>query len=104
MRGVTSALAALLALLIVSTSVSASACDLSCWLRQTHSDCHAVNSAIAGKDDTAMSMPPGMDTGMDMGSDHNESTTGPAMTATRLGHSMLMFPQMGMATDRFEYR
>jgi hypothetical protein len=102
MRGVTNSLAALLSILIVSTSMSASACDLSCWLRQTHSDCHAVNSAGVDKDDTTMSMPSGMDMGMGMGSGHSESMTGPAMSGTQPGHSMLMLPQMGMATERFE--
>jgi hypothetical protein len=97
MRGITSSLAGLLSLLLVSTPVSAWACDLSCSSHQAHSDCHT--SATTSKDDAAMSMPPGMD----MGSDHSESSMGPdtAMSAVP-GHSMSMSPQQEMATQRFE--
>ncbi len=95
-----SSLAALLSLLLVSTPVSAWACDLSCSLLHAHSDCHAVNSAMTSKDDATMSMSPDMD----MGLDHSESTMGhnPRMNDTP-GHSMTMSPQMGMATERDEY-
>ena len=97
MRRVASSLAGLLSLLLISSPVSAWACDVSCSSHQAHSDCHA--SATAAKDDTAMSMP----AGMDMGSDQSESPTGSdtVMGATR-GHSMSMSPQQEMATRRFE--
>src|ERR1700740_2932262 len=59
MRRVGSSLAALLlSLLTVSASVSASACDLSCWLNQAHSDCHTET-----KDGATMSMSPDMHMG-----------------------------------------
>ena len=45
MRKMIRVLPALLSLLMICTSVSVSACDLSCWLRQTPSDCHSANSA-----------------------------------------------------------
>src|SRR5579872_1492712 len=48
MRRVISFLPALVSVLMVSTSLSASACDLSCWLHQAPSDCHAGNSAAEG--------------------------------------------------------
>lgn len=54
--------------IMIPTAVSASACDLSCLLHETHSDCHEVRSATSGEDGT-MSMPPGMD----MDSEHGES-------------------------------
>jgi len=41
MRKVISFLPALVSMLMVSTSLSASACDLSCWLQQRRSDCHS---------------------------------------------------------------
>lgn len=36
-------------MLMVSASLSASACDLSCWLRETPSDCHSGGSATEDK-------------------------------------------------------
>ena len=97
MHRVASSLAGLLSLLLISSPVSAWACDVSCSSHQAHSDCHA--SAKTSKDDTAMSMPPGMD----MGSDQSASSAEPdaAMGAVR-GHSMSMSPQQEMATRRFE--
>jgi hypothetical protein len=97
MRRVISSLAGLLSLLLISSPVSAWACDVSCASHQAHSDCHA--SATTSKDDMSMPMPPGMD----MGSDQSESPMGPetAMGAAR-GHSMSMSPQQEMATRRLE--
>jgi hypothetical protein len=97
MRSITTSLAALLSLLLISAPVSAWACDVSCSSHQAHSDCHA--SATPSKDDTAMSMP----AAMDMGSDQSESLTGSdtVMSAAR-DHSMSMSPQQEMATRRFE--
>jgi hypothetical protein len=97
MRRTTSSLAALLSLLMVSTPVSAWACDLSCSSRQARSDCHF--STTTSKDDTVMSMPPGMD----MGSDHSESSMGPdAVISGMPSHSMTMFPHQEMAAQNFE--
>ncbi len=97
MRWVTGSLAALLSLLLVSAPVSAWACDVSCSSHEAHSDCHA--SATTSKNDTAMSMPPGMD----MGSDQSESPTGSDTVMGAVpGHSMAMSPQQEMATRRFE--
>ncbi len=97
MRWATGSLAALLSILLVSAPVAAWACDVSCSSHQAHSDCHA--STATSKDDTAMSMPPGMD----MGSDQSESPMGPdAVLSAAPGHSMAMSPQQEMATRRFE--
>lgn len=41
MRKLLRSLPALLSLLLVWTPLSVSTCDLSCWLRQTFSDCHS---------------------------------------------------------------
>jgi len=122
MRGVrTSLVALLLSLFLVSTSVSASACDLSCWLHQTHSDCSTVGSATANMDSTAMSMPSDMvmprdeDLGqedttasmsmapdMDMGTDHSEpmASSGANLFAS-LSHSVTMPPQLEGITESF---
>jgi hypothetical protein len=56
----------MVALLLVLAPVSASACDLSCWLHQAHSDCHLAQSGSESgsqNQGSAMSMPPGMDMG-----------------------------------------
>jgi hypothetical protein len=97
MRWLTGSLAALLSLLLVSAPVSTWACDFSCSSHQALSDCHT--SATTSNDDTAMSMAPGMD----MGSDHSESSIGPdtVINATP-GHSMSMSPLQEMVTQRFE--
>lgn len=97
MRSITTSLAALLSLLLVSAPVSAWACDVSCSSHQAQSDCHS--SATASKDDTAMSMPPGMDMGPDQG--ESPMGTDTAMGATP-SHSMSMSPQQEMVTRRFE--
>lgn len=100
MRRVASSLAALVSLLMVSASVSASACDLSCWLHQGHSDCHNPSSAATSKDADMSGMDMG---GMDMGPNRTESlrATNAGLSAAS-GHSMTMSPQMGVATERFE--
>src|SRR5580704_7755943 len=97
MRWATGSLAALLSLLLVSAPVSAWACDVSCSSHQAHSDCHA--SATTSKDDTAMSMPPGMD----MGSDQSESPMATDTVASAASdHSKSMSPLQEMATRHFE--
>src|ERR1700688_177389 len=97
MRSMTTSLAALLSLLLISSPVSAWACDVSCSSHQAHSDCH--DSATATKDDTDMSMPAGMDMGSDQSEGPTESDS--VMGAAR-GHSMSMSPQQEMATRRVE--
>ena len=88
MRWVTGALACVLSLLIVSTSASASICDLSCWLHQVDSDCHATAFSPAGQamtspmpsgmhmdapaDATPMTMDSDNTSGMDMAAEGNE--------------------------------
>src|SRR6202521_4634874 len=97
MGRITSLFGGVLSLLLVSTPVSAWACDMSCSLHQAHSDCR---TSATTKDDTGMSMSPDMD----MGSDHSESSKMPdtVMSATP-GHSMSTSPQQEMATQRFEH-
>ena len=97
MRSITTSLTALLSLLLVSAPVSAWSCDFSCSSHQALADCHA--SATTRNDDTAKSMPPGMD----MGSDHSEDSMGPETVMNAIpGHSMSMSPQQEMVTQRFE--
>ena len=45
MRKIATPLPVLLSVVLVCTPLSASACDLSCWLHQTASDCHSASSA-----------------------------------------------------------
>jgi len=98
MGRLTSLLAVLLSLLMVSTSVSASACDLSCWLHQAHFDCHTASSSTT-LEETPMSMSPDMD----MSSNHSESMIQPDAGMNAIpGHSMPMSPELRMATERFE--
>jgi hypothetical protein len=97
MRSITTSLAALLSLLLVSAPVSAWACDFSCSSHQARSDCHT--STTTSNDDTATSMPPGMD----MGSDHSEGSMGSETDMNAIpGHSMPMPLTQEMATRRFE--
>jgi len=49
MRRMGSPLATLLSLLLAATSVSASACELSCWLHVADSDCHNAGSSQTRK-------------------------------------------------------
>jgi hypothetical protein len=95
---ISSLVAAILSLLMVLTSVSASACDLSCWLHQVHSDCHTVSSPISDQN-TAASMP----SGMDMGPDRSSSVTGSDTSMNvKPGHSMSMSPAMEGVTGRLK--
>jgi hypothetical protein len=98
MRSIATSLAALLSLLLVSAPVSAWACDFSCSSHEARFDCHTSTSS--SKDDTAMSMP----AGMDMGSDHSERSMGPETDMNAIpGYSMSMPPQQEMASERFEH-
>jgi hypothetical protein len=56
-----SPLATLLSLLLAATSVSASACDLSCWFHLADSDCHIVGSSPTRKVGPANSKPSAME-------------------------------------------
>jgi hypothetical protein len=122
MAGVKSSLAMLLSLLTVATSLSASTCDLACWLRPAHSNCHGVGSGAAVKE---MAMSGGMYMGsgqprgaagrhtsvhslrrhcmsseMGVQGDHSESMTRLHVNATP-GHSMSMSPQVEIAAEPF---
>jgi hypothetical protein len=54
-RRMGSPLATLLSLLLAATSVSASACDLSCWFHLADSDCHIAGSNASFKSRTVQS-------------------------------------------------
>lgn len=69
MRSITGLLAAFLSLLLISSSASASACDFSCWLRQTSNDCHA-----AGQVATEANMSTSSTMAMDMSASKNSQT------------------------------
>lgn len=126
----TSSLAAFLSMLMVSTSASASVCDLSCWLRQAHSDCHSggpTTSRDAGMPMSSMmamdmsanenpQMPVAdatpstapkdstpMPPGMDMrpGRSDNPMAADAGMHATP-GRLMSMSPRPEMAAERFQ--
>jgi hypothetical protein len=126
-RVMSSLASAMLSLLMILTSVSASACDLSCWLRRAHSDCHAASSA-GRAEETAMSMSSAMDMGpdrqpvmgshmqaatipddsmpmppnMDMGPGDSKSLAGLGTGLTAdLRHPMSMSPQLEGTTERF---
>jgi hypothetical protein len=92
-------LVVLLWLLLVSSPVSAWACDLSCSLQRAHSDCHNVGSVTTSKDNPAMTMSPDMDMGPDQGEGTMRSDAG---MNPGPGHSMVMSPQLQMDTERFE--
>lgn len=78
MRKIVRSLAALLSVLMVSTPLSASACDLSCWLHQTAPDCHSASSAAEGNQGM-MSAPYAMDMSSEaaMSSHGTRSDAGP---------------------------
>lgn len=83
MRSLTSALASLLALLMVSTSVSGSACDLSCWLGGAHSDCHTGASDPSARAATRMDMP-----GMNMDLQGNTASCPQPHLVAKFHHAM----------------
>ena len=60
MRKMAPSLPVLLSVLLVCTPLSASACDLSCWLHRTASDCHSASSATEA-DQRMMSASSAMD-------------------------------------------
>lgn len=121
MRKITNSLAVPLALLIVASSVSASNCDLACWLRRAHSDCHSVGSAATIKKtamsgdmnmgcghagsvmaDTKIHPMPGHSKSSDMGPVRSQSIRTPqGHLNARPDRAMSMSPQMEMAPERF---
>lgn len=97
-RKMTSSLAALLSVLLITTSASASVCDLSCSFQEMHPGCQAAKSEANDKH-TSMSMPPGMD----MGPDHSEGMKGPDTGIDAIpDHSNYVSSRMEMTAERFE--
>jgi hypothetical protein len=88
--------ALLLSLLMGSASVSASACDLSCSLRQAHSFCDTAKMVSPNNDGASMSM----SSDMDMHSGKSELMTEPNMDADAPSHTMSMPSGMDMGPDR----
>ena len=122
MRRITNSLAVSLSLLIVANSVSASSCDLACWLRRAHFDCHSVGSAATVKKtgmsrdmdmgsghggsvmapDANMNPMPGHSMSSDMGLGHSQSLSTPqGRLNARPDRAMSMSPQMEMAPEQF---
>ena len=98
MRRITACMAALISLVFVFTSISASACDLSCWLRQGQDKCHSGVS-MSGEE-TATAMTSTMPMAMDMGSHEMP----PMMAADEIGmdHRLTpMPPKTEMAVEQF---
>jgi hypothetical protein len=99
-------MAALISLLFVFTSISASACDLSCWLRQGHDDCHSGVPISGQETGTAMAsaMPMGMAMAMAMGSRQMQHMMAPGeigMDHRLTPHRLTpMSPQAEMAVER----
>ena len=82
MQRITSCMAALISLLFVFTSISASACDLSCSLRQGQDKCHSRVS-MSGEE-TGAAMASTMPMPMGMRSDQMQDMMAPAEIGT--GH------------------
>src|ERR1700751_1370767 len=78
-------LAALLSLLMVSAPIATSNCELSCWLRATHSGCHAV-----GNQETPTSM-----------SSMEQQQAGMASMGMGGGMKMRTESESGKLSDRF---
>jgi hypothetical protein len=96
MRAVANLLAAVtLPLFMISTSISASVCDLSCWFIQTQSGCH-TSSSHATANQMAMSMP----ADMDMGPGGSSNMTGRDAAATPSSKSVSMPAHMRMVTEQ----
>lgn len=105
MHKIAKVLPVMLSVLIVSTSVSVSACDLSCWLNQTSSDCHSASPA--GDDRMAASSAMEMSAGMEMGSHSAQSRTplyGRANGVTRhvMSAPMRMMPRAPQVISKTE--
>jgi hypothetical protein len=83
MRTIANPLAILLSFLMATTSLSASACDLSCWLHVAHSSCPIAGPRTASKIVAVSSMP----VGTSMSSHHCGSLAG-IRTADAREHSV----------------
>lgn len=113
MRRITACTAALISVLVVFASISASACDLSCWLRQSQTDCHSDVPMSAKEIGTLMSS--AMNMGMRMNSGQMQQMIAPEGGAASLPASSVsvplridmthrlipMSPQPEMAGERF---
>lgn len=103
MRRITACMAALISFLFVFTSISASACDLSCWLRQGQGDCHSGVPMPGEETGTAMAST--MPMPMGLGSHQMQHMMAPGEVGT--GHRWTphrltpMPPQSEMAVGRF---
>ena len=94
MRKIAKLLTVILSVLIVSSSVFVSACDLSCWLNQASSDCHSASPTE--EDRMASSAAMDMSAGIDMRSHSTQSQTPPYERAKGItGH--VMSAQMAMS-------
>ena len=98
MHRITNWLAGVLSLLLISSPAAGWACDLSCSLHQSHSNCRTMDEDT-NKDDSSTSMP-----GMDMGSDNGANSAVPdtVIVATQT-QSMWMASQQKVVTERFEH-
>lgn len=84
-----------MSLLMFSSSVSASACDLSCWLRQARPDCHSGDPGATKQADMSMS------SDMDMGPEHGHSAMATNITTHVAPRQVMsMSPQAEMVTHR----
>jgi hypothetical protein len=86
----------LLSVLMVSASVSGSACDLSCSLREAHSFCDATKMVTPNNDGASMAR----SSDMDMHPGKSAHMMGPHMDADSPSHTMPMSSSMDMGPDR----
>lgn len=81
----------MLSVLIVCTSLSVSACDLSCWMNHTSSDCHSATSASEDRMTASSAMQ--MSAGMEMpGSTPREVSNSEVSASPALDHSRALSP------------
>lgn len=97
MRTVARLLPVLLSLLLTFAPLSASACDLSCWLQRNAPDCHWLGSA-GGDTQGMMSEGSEMDmsSGADTGATNAQTSGAPHRTVNAVAHHS-MSTQMDMA-------
>jgi hypothetical protein len=100
MRTITRLLPASLAVFVVLAPVSASACDLSCWLNLAQSDCHSAGSAA---DETHGMMPEHSNMDMDSvaGSHPIQSNENPRHALTGVAHHSMPV-RMGMVRSSLQ--
>ena len=103
MRRFTACMAGLISLLFVFTSISASACDLSCWLRQEQSGCHSGAPTSMSGEKAIPAMTATMSMAMPMGSEQMRHMMPPDKTG--LDHRLTPMPsQTEMAVERWVER